>query len=119
MHAWCSFIKKIHEKDFKYRNNDISGVKYLLRGPSIDWGLILLRPGEYMADKEHGHEFVDETFYFMQGDGVMIINRKEYEAPQGSVFLVEPSEMHNIRNDSTDSIKIIFIKGDYKPDDKI
>ena len=119
MHPWCSFIKKIHENDFKYRNNDISGVKYLLRGPSIDWGLILLRPGEYMGDKEHGHEFIDETFYFMQGDGVMIINRKEYKAPQGSVILVEPSEMHNIRNDSTDSIKIVFIKGDYKPDDKI
>jgi hypothetical protein len=27
--------------------------------------------------------------------------------------------MHNIRNDSNKSIKIVFIKGDYKPEDKI
>lgn len=90
-----------------------------MRGPSIDWGLILLKPGEYMGGKPHGHNEIDETFYFMEGDGVMIIDGKEYEAPQGSVFLCEPKEMHNIRNSSDKPIKIIFIKGEYKPDDKI
>ena len=108
----------MNEKDFEYRNKD-SGVKYLMRGPSIDWGLILLKPGEYMGGKPHGHNELDETFYFMEGDGVMIIDDKEYDAPQGSVFLCEPKEMHNIRNSSDKPIKIVFIKGEYKPDDKI
>jgi mannose-6-phosphate isomerase-like protein (cupin superfamily) len=96
-----------------------SGVKYLMRGPSIDWGIILLNSGEAMAEKSHGHNFVDETFYFAEGDGIMIIDNKEFPAPQGTIFLVEPKEMHNIRNDSNRPIKIIFIKGDYKPEDKI
>ncbi len=108
----------MNEKDFEYRNKD-SGVKYLMRGPSIDWGLILLKPGEHMGGKPHGHNEIDETFYFMEGDGVMIIDGKEYDAPQGSVFLCEPKEMHNIRNSSDKPIKIVFIKGEYKPDDKI
>ncbi|MFW9827460.1 MAG: cupin domain-containing protein [Candidatus Thorarchaeota archaeon] len=86
---------------------------------SIDWGVILLKPNELMGDKSHGHNIVDETFYFVEGDGVMIINDKEYLAPQGSVFLLEPKEMHNIRNDSKKDIKIVFIKGSYIPDDKI
>ncbi|MFW9823666.1 MAG: cupin domain-containing protein [Candidatus Thorarchaeota archaeon] len=90
-----------------------------MRGPSIDWGVILLNPGESMAEKAHGHKIVDETFYFMKGDGVMIIDDKEYPAPQGSVFLCEIEEMHNIRNDSDKLVKIVFIKGDYKPEDKI
>jgi len=90
-----------------------------MRGPSIDWGIILLKPGEYMDDKPHGHREIDETFYFAEGNGTMIINGKEHDAPQGSVFLVEPKEMHNIKNTSSKTIKIIFIKGDYKPDDKI
>ena len=90
-----------------------------MRGPSIDWGLILLKPGEYMGGKPHGHNEIDETFYFMEGNGIMIIEGKEYKAPQGSVFLCEPREMHNIRNDSDKPIKIVFIKGQYKPDDKI
>ncbi|MHA2006059.1 MAG: cupin domain-containing protein [Promethearchaeota archaeon] len=111
-------MKKVHENDFEWRNRD-SGVKYLMRGPNIDWGLILLKPGELMADKAHGHNIIDETFYFIEGDGVMIINDEEYEAPQGTVFLCEPKEMHNIRNDSDKSLRIIFIKGEFKPDDKI
>ncbi|MFX1312467.1 MAG: cupin domain-containing protein, partial [Promethearchaeota archaeon] len=77
------------------------------------------KPGEMMGDKAHGHNFIDETFYFVDGNGIMIIDDKEISAPQGSVFLCEPKEMHNIRNDSDRPIKIVFIKGEYKPDDKI
>lgn len=90
-----------------------------MRGPSIDWGVILLKPGEMMGEKSHGHNIVDETFYFIKGNGVMIVDDQEYNATEGSIFLIEPREMHNIRNDSENPIKIIFIKGDYKPDDKI
>ncbi|MFW9901213.1 MAG: cupin domain-containing protein [Candidatus Thorarchaeota archaeon] len=90
-----------------------------MRGPSIDWGVILLQPGELMGEKAHGHNILDETFYFVKGDGVMIIDDKEYPAPQGSAFLCEPKEMHNIRNDSDKPIKVIFVKGQYLPDDKI
>ena len=89
-----------------------------MRGPSIDWGVILLQKGELMGDKAHGHNEIDETFYFIKGNGTMIINNKEYDAPEGSVFLCEPGELHNIRNDSEVPIKIVFIKGEYKPDDK-
>jgi mannose-6-phosphate isomerase-like protein (cupin superfamily) len=90
-----------------------------MRGPSIDWGVILLKPGEYMAEKAHGHDTIDETFYFSEGGGIMIVDDVEHPAPQGSVFLIEPKEMHNIRNDSDKLLKVVFIKGDYKPEDKI
>lgn len=90
-----------------------------MRGPSIDWGVILLKPGESMGEKAHGHNIIDETFYFVEGDGIMIIDNKEFEAPEGSVFLCEPMETHNIRNGSDKPVKIVFIKGDYKPEDKI
>jgi len=89
-----------------------------MRGPSIDWGLILLKPGESMASKAHGHKEVDETFYFVEGDGVMIIDGEDIVAPQGSVFLIEQNELHNIHNNSKKDLKIVFIKGEYKPEDK-
>ncbi len=110
-------MKRVNEKDFQFRGGE-SGVKYLMRGPSIDWGLILLKPGEKMAEEAHGHNLLDETFYFVEGGGVMIVDGKEFDALEGSVFLVEPKEMHNIRNDFEKPVKIVFIKGDYKPDDK-
>ncbi|MFX1273505.1 MAG: cupin domain-containing protein [Promethearchaeota archaeon] len=90
-----------------------------MRGPSIDWGVIFLKPGEFMADKAHGHLELDETFYFIEGDGIIIINDIEHDAPEGSAFLLEPKEMHNIKNPSDKPIKIVFIKSAYKPDDKI
>lgn len=111
-------MKRVNENDKEYRNGD-SGVKYLMRGPSIDWGVILLKPGQKMADQAHGHNIIDETFFFMKGSGKMIVDGKEYDAPEGSVFLVEPKEMHNIKNDSDEELKVVFIKGEYKPDDKI
>ncbi|TFG00781.1 MAG: cupin domain-containing protein [Promethearchaeota archaeon] len=111
-------MKKVNEHNKEYRGGD-SGVKYLMRGPSIDWGVILLKPGQKMAENAHGHNIIDETFYFMKGGGKMVVDNKEYDAPEGSVFLVEPKEMHNIKNDSDDELKVVFIKGDYKPDDKI
>ena len=110
-------MKYVNEKDFQYRGGE-SGVKYVMRGPSIDWGLILLKPGEKMAENAHGHNLLDETFFFVEGDGIMTVDNNEFVALEGSVFLVEPTELHNIRNDSDKSIKIVFIKGDYKPDDK-
>ncbi len=90
-----------------------------MRGPSIDWGVILLKPGESMGKNAHGHNIIDETFYFVEGNGIMIIDNKEFEAPEGSVFLCEPKEMHNIRNDSDKPVKIVFIKSQYHPEDKI
>jgi len=90
-----------------------------MRGPSIDWGVILLNPRDKLAEIAHGHNFIDETFYFVEGNGIMIINDKEINALEGSIFLVEPKEMHNIRNESDKAIKIVFIKGEYMPEDKI
>ena len=49
----------------------------------------------------------------------MIVDDKEIAAPEGSAFLIEPREMHNIRNDSNSNIKVVFIKSQYIPDDKI
>ena len=111
-------MKKVHENDFDYRGGE-SGVKYLMRGPSIDWGVIKLKPGESMGANPHGHNEIDETFFFIEGDGIMIVDDKDYPAPQGSVFLCEQKEMHNIRNDSDKPIKIVFIKNLFLPDDKI
>lgn len=72
-----------------------------------------------MTDKAHGHNIIDETFYFVEGKGKMIFDGKEYEAAEGSIFLIEPKEMHNLKNDSDDTLKVVFIKGDYKLDDKM
>lgn len=109
-------MKKINENDFEYRNGD-SGPKYLMRGPNIDWGVLLLKPKTKMGP--HGHAETEETFYFLSGEGNMIINDDPIPAKEGDVFYVEPKEKHDIENTGDVDMKIVFIKYPYKPKDKI
>jgi len=41
-------MQKVNERDCAFRGGDW-GVKYFMRGPKLDWGLILLKPGQAMA----------------------------------------------------------------------
>jgi mannose-6-phosphate isomerase-like protein (cupin superfamily) len=109
-------MEKIKEKEKEFRNGDW-GIKYLCRGPRIDWGILLLPPTEKMG--EHAHRQVEETFYFVSGSGKIIIDNKELPAQEGDAFRLEPGERHDILNDSQDMLKVIFIKCPYLPEDKI
>lgn len=109
-------MERINEKDQEYRG-DTSGVKYLLRGPRIDWGVILLKPGEAMG--AHGHQEVEETFYFFQGAPKMLVDDIEYQTQVGDAFRIEPGEKHDIVNDTSEEVKVVFIKVPYLPKDKI
>ena len=56
-------MQKVNEEECEFRGGDW-GVKYIMRGPRIDWGVILLKPGQNMG--LHGHREVEETFYFIK-----------------------------------------------------
>ena len=108
-------MQRINEKRCEFRGGDW-GVKYLMRGPKIDWGVILLKPGQSMG--EHGHMEVEETFYCIQGAPTMIVDGEEIRTEEGDVFRLEPPERHDIRNDTPEAVKVIFIKTPYLPKDK-
>lgn len=109
-------MKRTNEDQHEFRKID-SGPKYFFRGPKIDWGVMLLRPGEEMGS--HLHTETEETFYFFDGTPKITVNDVEYQTGIGDVFYIEPYEKHNIVNDTSEPIKCIFIKAPYLPDDKI
>ena len=109
-------MQQASEGEQAYRGGD-SGVKYLFRGPKIDWGVILLLPGQTLGG--HYHEQVEETFYVLQGRGVFAVNGQDYPAREGDAFRMEPQDRHDIRNESAQPLKLVFIKCPYLPKDKI
>ena len=109
-------MEKVNEFEEEYRNGK-SGVKYLFRGPNIDWGVIRFLPGESLG--RHRHEEVEETFYFRGDGGKMVVNDKSYGIKAGDAFRIEPGDVHNILNDTEGAMDLIFIKHIYAPDDKI
>ncbi|AEE96996.1 cupin domain-containing protein [Mahella australiensis] len=109
-------MQLVNEYDLSFRNGD-SGPKYLFRGPNIDWGVLLLKPGETLG--KHYHNHVEETFYFMKGIPVINVNDVEYHVKEGDAFRVEPGDTHDIINDTDESVKLVFIKYPYAPEDKV
>lgn len=109
-------MQRVNERECAYRGG-ASGVKYLLRGPRIDWGVILLLPGEQLGG--HYHNEVEETFYVLQGQGRFIVNDEPYAVAEGDVLRMEPTDRHDIVNDSQAPLKMVFIKCPYLPKDKV
>ena len=64
-------MQRVNERDQAYRGGD-SGVKYLFRGPRIDWGVILLKPGESLG----GHyQEVGRPFTWPRA-GTFVVNER-------------------------------------------
>lgn len=109
-------MERVNEYDQEYRGGD-SGVKYMYRGPNIDWGVILMKPGQTLGG--HYHKEVEETFYFTQGTPTMKVNDQEHRVKVGDAFRLVPPDKHDIVNDTDEDAKIVFIKYPYRPKDKI
>lgn len=108
-------MERVNENDLEYRGG-ASGVKYLFRGPKIDWGVIRFAPGEELS--HHYHERVEETFFFPKAGGVMIVNDQRHDIQAGDAFRLEPGDRHNIINTADKEMDFIFIKSSYDPKDK-
>lgn len=109
-------VHKVNEFELSYRHGD-SGPKYLFRGPKIEWGVVAFTPGQSLG--KHYHEEVEETFYFIEGTPLIIIEGKKFRVEVGDAFRVEPREAHDIINDTDNPTKAVFIKTPYLPKDKV
>jgi len=109
-------MEHVNEYDREYRNG-ASGVKYLFRGPAIDWGVVRFAPGESLG--LHKHEEVEETFYFPACAPLMVIEGVPRRVRPGDAFRIPPGESHNIINDTPAAVDLVFIKSLYRPSDKV
>ena len=109
-------MERVNEKQLSFRHGD-SGPKYLFRGPKHEWGVILFHPGQSLGP--HKHAEVEETFYFVRGTPKMIVNGQEFRVKVGDAFRLDPSDVHNIINDTSEPVDAVFIKSSYNPKDKV
>jgi len=109
-------MEKVNEHEQEFRGGD-SGVKYMFRGPIIDWGIIKLLSGQTLG--HHYHNAVEETFYFTAGSPKIIVDGVEHRVAEGDACRLEPGEKHDIVNDTDDDTLVIFLKSTYDPKDKV
>jgi len=109
-------MEKVNESQMAFRGG-ASGVKYLFRGPQVDWGVIVLLPGERLG--AHYHEQVEETFYLLGGRVTLSADEREVPLAPGDAVRLPAPERHDLRNDGAEPAKLVFIKSPYLPKDKI
>ncbi|MEW6608008.1 MAG: cupin domain-containing protein [bacterium] len=109
-------MERVNENEKEYRGGD-SGPKYLFRGQRMEWGIIRFKPGQTLG--AHFHNEVEETFFFIFGTPQMVIDNQSYRVKEGDAFKISPKEKHDIINDTEQTIRIIFIKVPYLPEDKV
>lgn len=107
---------RVNEFELEFRKGD-SGPKYLIRGPRIDWGVLVLKPGETLG--QHYHNQVQETFFFLEGEPIVKVNGEDIRVKVGDAFMMEEGDKHDIINDTDRNTRMVFIKCPFDPDDKV
>lgn len=109
-------MEKVNEKEKEFRYQTW-GPKYLFRGPRMEWGILILNPGNSLG--AHYHNKVEETFYLLEGEAQLIVEGCEHTVREGDAFRLEPGERHNLLNKSASRVRAVFIKCPYEPEDKV
>ena len=107
----------INEKDIPYRFDGISGPKYLLRGPHVDIGLVVLMPGEDF--KTHYHTEIEENFFTLEGSVDIYVDGRKIVLKEGDIIQVPPRNNHYLKNSGSIPWKALFVKAPYDPKDKV
>ncbi len=112
-------MQYVNSNDIPWSKGD-HGVRYVMRGPNTEWGILRLKPGQSSADYgQHIHERVEETFYFMEGSPRFVIGGVEHQVKPGDAYRVDPGETHNLINDTDENVVAVFIKWPFDPSDRI
>ncbi|MCQ6265199.1 cupin domain-containing protein [Fictibacillus sp. WQ 8-8] len=98
---------KVNESENEFRFGD-HGPKYLTKGPNVDLGVVVLKPGQDFPN--HYHTTCEEIFYVLEGSIDFYIDGVRVPAKTGDMLQVRPNEAHYLINQSQQNFKAVFIK---------
>ena len=94
------------------------GPAYVLEGPRTLIGVCHLRAGDEMTNHYHAHH--EESFLVLEGEVEVWMNCTDrYVLKVGDVHRCDPFEMHYLRNESSQLMRLLFIKAPAVPDDRV
>jgi quercetin dioxygenase-like cupin family protein len=106
----------IDEKDREYRNGD-NGPKYLMQGPRMNFAVVQFMPGQDF--RAHYHNIMEENFYILEGEAVIIVDDVAHTLTKGQFIHVEPGEVHYIINQSKEPVRMVAALAPYQEKDKV
>lgn len=94
------------------------GPAYVVQGESSDIGVLVLRPGDEMAN--HVHRHCDESFVVIEGRATLWTDCADrHSLVPGDVYRCPPGEMHYFVNESGAPFRCVFVKSPQSPGDTV
>ena len=106
----------VNENEREYRFGD-SGPKYLMKGPRSNFALVAFTPGQDF--KAHYHNVMEENFYFLEGEIVIVVDGVVNHLTAGDLIHIEPGEIHYCINNYDKPMKMISTLAPYTNPDKV
>jgi mannose-6-phosphate isomerase-like protein (cupin superfamily) len=111
----ATFLKINHMEGYKINiekatTENANFRKVLYTSSHLQLVLMSLQPGEQIGSEVHHN--VDQFFRIEEGNGIFMIDAKEYTIQQGDVVIVPAGARHNIINvDDASALKMYTIYG--------
>ncbi len=106
----------IDEKNHEYRFGDL-GPKYLLKGPRMNFAIVQFPPNTDF--KAHYHNIMEENFYILEGTIDITVDGVVHSLSKGQLIHIEPLEVHYVKNNGTETVKMISTLAPYQDSDKV
>ncbi len=84
------------------------GPKYLTTGPRVDYGIVVITPGE--THPCHKHTIQEESFLVLEGECAVYVDGEKVVIKQGDYLRCEPGESHLFTNETDTDFKAVFTK---------
>lgn len=107
------FKTKTSEHEYRFGN---SGPKYLMKGPRLNVGIVVLQPGQDF--RAHFHKKMEENFFLLEGKLDIYVDEKLTTFEKGEFVHVEPNEKHYLINRYDVPAKAVFALGPSTLNDK-
>ncbi|MFM1652525.1 cupin domain-containing protein [Brevibacillus sp. B_LB10_24] len=98
---------KVHESESEYRFGD-HGPKYLMRGSQIEFGIVVLKPGQEFQN--HYHEHYEENFFVLEGKVDFYVDGSLHTLEKGDLLRCDKREAHYLINPYDADFKAVFVK---------
>jgi quercetin dioxygenase-like cupin family protein len=110
-------VYRSNQRDLTYKFGQY-GPGCLARGPRIDVGVIVLRPGDDYPNHYHAHS--ENLFFTLEGEAELWSDcRERYPLRQGDLHRCDPGEMHYLVNRGDAVWRAVFVRAPHDPADTI
>lgn len=90
--------------------SDRSGFFEVVAGTDRSQGAsMILEPGQTTGGPTNRHERSDQWLYVVEGEGTAIVQGEEYALTSGDLVVIEPGEIHEIRNTGSRNLVTVNI----------